>query len=157
MGSISPGIADECEQRCVSVVSRAWPTALVPLTRLPPHGCCCCCCPACQAYTALALFNLLRLPLAFLPMMITMLINALVALKRIGAFLEKPETKEDGRASDASTPPGTIQVSGGGAALWRMIVSQQPYVSGCLASGMPSHAIAAPTSHEPPLLWLRMP
>ena len=47
---------------------------------------------AASAYTALALFNLLRLPLAFLPMMVTALVNALVALNRIGDFLRKPES-----------------------------------------------------------------
>ena len=31
-----------------------------------------------EAYTALALFNLLRFPLAFLPFLITMIVNAMV-------------------------------------------------------------------------------
>lgn len=32
-----------------------------------------------EAYTALALFNLLRFPLAFLPFLITMIVNAMVS------------------------------------------------------------------------------
>lgn len=45
-----------------------------------------------EAYTALALFNLLRFPLSFLPFLITMIVNASVALRRIQAFLDKPES-----------------------------------------------------------------
>ncbi|PNH11698.1 Canalicular multispecific organic anion transporter 1, partial [Tetrabaena socialis] len=44
-----------------------------------------------SAYTALALFSLLRFPMSFLPMLITMIVNALVAIKRIGGFLMREE------------------------------------------------------------------
>ncbi|KAF8071181.1 abcC12 [Scenedesmus sp. PABB004] len=71
---------------------------------------------ASNAYTALALFNLLRLPLAFLPMMVTMLINALVALHRIGDFLTKPESGLAAlRAAADGTPPGVVKARRGGA------------------------------------------
>ena len=88
---------------------------------------------AAQAYTALALFNMLRLPLAFLPMMITALVNAIVALKRISDFLLKPEA---GRSAllEASkdAKPGHVKVRreasyGGvlvaGASLWLAMVN----------------------------------
>ncbi|WIA12103.1 hypothetical protein OEZ85_012177 [Tetradesmus obliquus] len=66
------------------------------------------------AYTSLALFNLLRLPLAFLPMMVTMLINALVALNRIGDFLTKSESGLAAlRSAAEGMPPGHIKVEGG--------------------------------------------
>lgn len=65
-----------------------------------------------NAYTALALFNLLRLPLAFLPMMVTSLINALVALNRIGDFLMKPESGLAAlRQAAEGTQPGLVRVS----------------------------------------------
>jgi hypothetical protein len=67
-----------------------------------------------SAYTALALFNLLRLPLAFLPMMVTALINALVALNRIGDFLQKPESGaaalEGAQASGEGVQVGAVKV-----------------------------------------------
>jgi ABC-type multidrug transport system fused ATPase/permease subunit len=66
---------------------------------------------AASAYTSLALFNLLRLPLAFLPMMVTMLVNALIALGRIRDFLLKPESGLDAlRAAADATAPGLVQV-----------------------------------------------
>ncbi|WIA32238.1 hypothetical protein OEZ86_003085 [Tetradesmus obliquus] len=66
------------------------------------------------AYTSLALFNLLRLPLAFLPMMVTMLINALVALNRIGDFLTKSESGLAAlRSAAEGMPAGHIKVEGG--------------------------------------------
>jgi ABC-type multidrug transport system fused ATPase/permease subunit len=68
---------------------------------------------AAQAYTALALFNLLRLPLAFLPMMITSLVNAMVALQRISDFLRKPEAGTAAlREAAKDLAPGTVQVRG---------------------------------------------
>lgn len=48
-----------------------------------------------KAYTSLALFTLLRFPLAFLPSVIINVINALVALNRIGKFLLSSEVQED--------------------------------------------------------------
>lgn len=72
---------------------------LLPLLLLP------------AAYTSLALFNLLRLPLAFLPMMVTMLINALVALNRIRDFLTKSESGLDAlRRAAENTAPGHVKV-----------------------------------------------
>lgn len=64
-----------------------------------------------NAYTSLALFNLLRMPLAFLPIMITSVINALVALTRIGDFLQKPESGLEAlhKAAEA-TPTGHVKV-----------------------------------------------
>ena len=56
-----------------------------------------------KAYTALSLFSLLRFPMSFLPMLITMIINALIAVKRIQGFLLKPEAPEQG-AAEAGTP-----------------------------------------------------
>jgi ATP-binding cassette subfamily C (CFTR/MRP) protein 1 len=77
---------------------------------------------AASAYTALALFNLLRLPLAFLPMMVTALVNALVALNRIGDFLQKPESGAaalagaQAEASQGGAEAGSVKVRprGGG-------------------------------------------
>lgn len=46
-----------------------------------------------RRYTALALFQLLRFPMSFLPMLITMFVNMLVALKRIGGFLARGESE----------------------------------------------------------------
>ncbi|KAF6255037.1 ABC transporter [Scenedesmus sp. NREL 46B-D3] len=69
---------------------------------------------AATAYTSLALFNLLRLPLAFLPMMVTMLINALIALNRIGDFLTKSESGLAAlRTAAEGMPAGSIKVEGG--------------------------------------------
>jgi hypothetical protein len=66
-----------------------------------------------SAYTSLALFNLLRMPLAFLPIMITSCINALVALTRIGDFLQKPESGLDSlRKAAEQTPAGDVKVGG---------------------------------------------
>ncbi len=44
-----------------------------------------------RAYTALALFSLLRLPMAVLPVLATTTANALVALRRIQGFLLRDE------------------------------------------------------------------
>jgi len=64
-----------------------------------------------SAYTSLALFNLLRMPLAFLPIMITSCINALVALTRISDFLQKPESGLEAlRKAAEGTPAGHVQV-----------------------------------------------
>jgi hypothetical protein len=48
-----------------------------------------------KAYTSLALFTLLRFPLAFLPSVIFAVINALVALNRIGQFLQSSEVDDN--------------------------------------------------------------
>jgi ATP-binding cassette subfamily C (CFTR/MRP) protein 1 len=47
-----------------------------------------------SAYAALAYFSLLRFPMSFLPMLITMIINALVALARIQGFLVREEATQ---------------------------------------------------------------
>ncbi len=54
--------------------------------------------------------NLLRFPLAFLPFLITMLVNAAVALKRIQGFLEKGETTAV--VDTESVEPGVVKVGG---------------------------------------------
>lgn len=66
---------------------------------------------ASEAYTALAFFTLLRLPLSFLPMFIGMAVNAWVALKRISRFLLLPEIQE----VDAirRVPTGTVEIEDG--------------------------------------------
>lgn len=67
-----------------------------------------------SAYTSLALFNLLRMPLAFLPIMITSCINALVALTRISDFLQKPESGLEAlRKAAEGTPAGHVQIDKG--------------------------------------------
>jgi hypothetical protein len=48
-----------------------------------------------KAYTSLALFTLLRFPLAFLPSVIFAVINARVALNRIGQFLQSSEVDDN--------------------------------------------------------------
>lgn len=51
------------------------------------------------------------MPLAFLPIMITSCINALVALTRIGDFLKKPESGLEAlRKAAETTPPGHVKV-----------------------------------------------
>eukprot|EP00197_Chlamydomonas_leiostraca_P002886 CAMPEP_0202857580 /NCGR_PEP_ID=MMETSP1391-20130828/470_1 /ASSEMBLY_ACC=CAM_ASM_000867 /TAXON_ID=1034604 /ORGANISM="Chlamydomonas leiostraca, Strain SAG 11-49" /LENGTH=1463 /DNA_ID=CAMNT_0049536397 /DNA_START=117 /DNA_END=4508 /DNA_ORIENTATION=- len=64
-----------------------------------------------QAYTALALFSLLRFPMSFLPMLITMVVNALIALRRIGGFLERPEAGMPEPVD--SVPQGSVRVTDG--------------------------------------------
>lgn len=76
--------------RCSSQTSTALSAhtrLLTPTTPPPPPP------PPADAYTALALFNLLRFPLAFLPFLITMIVNAMIALRRIEAFLIKGESR----------------------------------------------------------------
>ncbi|MEW5311498.1 MAG: hypothetical protein WDW38_003208 [Sanguina aurantia] len=65
-----------------------------------------------QAYAALSLFSLLRFPMSFLPILITQVINALVALRRIGVFLDRseaPMTEEEAQ----TVPAGHIVVLDG--------------------------------------------
>jgi hypothetical protein len=64
-----------------------------------------------QAYTALAFFSLLRFPMSFLPMLITSVVNALVALKRIQGFLIKPEADIAEQDAALVTEPGVVRVS----------------------------------------------
>ena len=47
---------------------------------------------ASTAYTALALFNMLRFPLILVPFLLTTLLNALSAVQRLGAFLLQDES-----------------------------------------------------------------
>lgn len=72
-----------------------------------------------KVYTSLALFSLLRFPMSFLPMLVTMIINALIALKRIQSFLVRSETEvakigdgKDGEEEEAMAP-GFIKVVDG--------------------------------------------
>jgi len=66
-----------------------------------------------DAYTALALFALLRFPMSFLPMLITMVVNALVSLKRIGAFLHKSESELSKEVMQGNHPVGEISIKEG--------------------------------------------
>ena len=63
-----------------------------------------------QAYTALALFNMLRFPLIMVPFLLTTLLNALNAVDRLGAFLLQDES--DDLERDASEP-GRVVVTNG--------------------------------------------
>ncbi|GLC46288.1 hypothetical protein PLESTB_000995200 [Pleodorina starrii] len=65
-----------------------------------------------RAYTALALFALLRFPMSFLPMLVTMIINALVAIKRIGEFLKREEAALEPWDPE-KTPAGVVSVTDG--------------------------------------------
>ena len=64
---------------------------------------------ASKAYTALALFNMLRFPLILIPLLLSTLLNALSAIERLGAFLLQDE-------SAAVTPdmsdPGRVTLAG---------------------------------------------
>lgn len=72
---------------------------------------------AAKAYAALAYFSLLRFPMSFLPMLITMIVNALIAIKRIGGFLGRSESKmaEDGGEAKGSgqVEAGVVHIEGG--------------------------------------------
>ena len=64
---------------------------------------------AATAYTALALFNMLRFPLILVPFLLSTLLNALAAVQRLGAFLlqdESPEVECD------MSDPGRVTVTG---------------------------------------------
>jgi ATP-binding cassette, subfamily C (CFTR/MRP), member 1 len=63
-----------------------------------------------KAYTALALFSVLRVPMGFLPGVIVAVINVLVALKRIATFLSSSEVggHDPGFSTDAA--PGVVKV-----------------------------------------------
>ncbi|KXZ51207.1 hypothetical protein GPECTOR_13g694 [Gonium pectorale] len=64
------------------------------------------------AYTALALFSLLRFPMSFLPMLVTMIVNALVAIKRIQGFLQREEAALE-PWDETKTPAGMVAIRGG--------------------------------------------
>ena len=53
------------------------------------------------AFTALAVFNTLRRPLADVPAMLVWLLNALVSLRRIDAYLSQPDTEKYAQLLDA--------------------------------------------------------
>lgn len=59
---------------------------------------------ASKAFMSLALFNLLRFPLAMLPMLITALVQASISVRRLTDFLELPE--KDSSAVQTLPPPG---------------------------------------------------
>jgi ATP-binding cassette subfamily C (CFTR/MRP) protein 1 len=63
-----------------------------------------------QAYTALAFFSLLRFPMSFLPMLITSVVNALVAMKRIQGFLTKTEADIEEQDKALTMEPGVVRV-----------------------------------------------
>lgn len=64
-----------------------------------------------DAYTALAFFSILRMPLSFLPMFITTAINAMIGLRRIQGFLSNPDAED--RSMDDGVPKGTVQIQDG--------------------------------------------
>ena len=69
---------------------------------------------ATKAYTSLALFTLLRFPMAFLPSIVFNFINARVALRRIAGFLNSDEVSvSDPGHHTAGVPPGEVSVSEG--------------------------------------------
>ena len=69
---------------------------------------------ATKAYTSLALFTLLRFPMAFLPTIIFNVINARVALRRIAGFLNSDEVcvNDPGHHTEG-VPLGEVSVSEG--------------------------------------------
>lgn len=69
---------------------------------------------AAQAFTALALFNQLRFPLAFLPFLLTSVLSFLVGMKRVQDFLCADEVKEGGNVAQLTDEPqGTVRIVGG--------------------------------------------
>ena len=60
------------------------------------------------AFTALAIFNTLRRPLADIPGMLVWMLNALVSLRRIDTFLGQPDTEKYAQLLDAQLPRHTI-------------------------------------------------
>lgn len=72
-----------------------------------------------KAFVALSLFNLLRFPLAILPMMISSLVQASVSLTRLREFLlleenadnVLTESAESGGTADADSTPGASETS----------------------------------------------
>ena len=65
---------------------------------------------ASTAYTALALFNMLRFPLILVPFLLTNLLNALSAVQRLGAFLLQDETD---KVEPDMSEPGRVRVAAG--------------------------------------------
>ena len=63
---------------------------------------------ASKAYTALALFNMLRFPLVLVPFLLNTLLNALNAIQRLASFMEADEALE--YEMDMSEP-GTVRVT----------------------------------------------
>ena len=66
-----------------------------------------------SAYAALSFFSLLRFPMSFLPMMISMWVNALVALARIQGFLLRTEAKLEQEATEEGVALGLVRIEGG--------------------------------------------
>ena len=56
------------------------------------------------AFFAMSLFNVLRLPLAMLPNMVTFAVEANLPLKRIESCLGSPEIQDRGRAQSTARP-----------------------------------------------------
>ncbi len=65
-----------------------------------------------RAYSALAYFSLLRFPMSFLPMLVTMVVNALIAIKRIQGFLVRSEAHMDQSKDAEGMSSGDIKVEG---------------------------------------------
>lgn len=61
-----------------------------------------------KAYTALALFNMLRFPLVLVPFLLNTLLNALNAIQRLASFMDADEAFE---YEMNMTEPGTVRVT----------------------------------------------
>ena len=60
------------------------------------------------AFVSLTYFNMLRLPLNFLPALIVYLVQCSVSLKRINAFMNAEELSEDTVTKDTEVPASSI-------------------------------------------------
>merc|ERR550519_1464188 len=72
-----------------------------------------------KAFTALALFNILRFPLSMLPMMITSAVQASVSIKRINSFMRSAEL--DPEAVDRSASQGPVVEVSGASFRWDVV------------------------------------
>lgn len=69
---------------------------------------------ATKAYTSLALFTLLRFPMAFLPTIIFNVVNARVAMRRISDFLNRDEVRvSDEGDHTEGVPAGEVTIANG--------------------------------------------
>ena len=66
-----------------------------------------------NAFTALALFTVLRFPMGFLPSVILAVVNVLVALKRIAAFLASSEVGSNQEWFSTDVPAGHVKITDG--------------------------------------------
>jgi len=85
-----------------------------------------------KAFTALALFNILRFPLSMLPMMITSAVQANVSIQRINKFMRSAEL--DPEAVDRSKGEGPAVEVSGASFRWDVVekekIDEKPEVNG---------------------------